>query len=56
VDALGAFADTVAHTLAARGNRADAKRSGRCPKHTSRWRPSSVSLSAWQPIKAGTWA
>src|SRR5262249_48821805 len=29
-------------------------RSGRCPLRTSRWRPSSVSLSAWQLIKAAT--
>src|SRR5262245_24258243 len=29
-------------------------RSGRCPWRTSRWRPSSVSLSAWQLSKAAT--
>src|SRR5262245_56916375 len=29
-------------------------RSGRCPWRTSRWRPSSVSLSAWQMSKAAT--
>src|SRR6266699_3127778 len=29
-------------------------RSGRCPWRTSRWRPSAVSLSAWQLSKAAT--
>ena len=29
-------------------------RSGRCPWRTTRWRPSSVSLSAWLPRKAAT--
>src|SRR3954447_4418352 len=29
-------------------------RSGRCPWRTSRWRPSSVCLSAWRPRKAAT--
>src|SRR6516225_6290193 len=56
-DALRTFTGTVTYTRAAHGDRTDAghiSRSGRCPWRTSRWRPSSVSLSAWLASKTAT--
>src|SRR5262245_19003453 len=56
-DALRTFTGTVTYTRAAQATGpmpVMISRSGRCPWRTSRWRPSSVSLSAWLASKTAT--